>query len=124
MIVVTHYRISTDINGKERGKQANAVDDPLTAMVIVFARIVIAPAEKGATYTTSGDVIIGCGIKADKGFPGASHDKVLFAIVFADDMDSGCHLSNQSVCPYCPSRSYTVYFNDRYLRRREIVENI
>jgi hypothetical protein len=51
MVVVTHHRISGDINGKDSGQYQQAVFNPLPTVFIIAPAVTIMAAPKSAAYT-------------------------------------------------------------------------
>jgi len=60
VVVITHHRISTQINRKHRAKQFDAIHDPLSAVFEIKTGVNIFSTQEGAPHTTADAMVIGC----------------------------------------------------------------
>jgi hypothetical protein len=58
VIVIAHHRVGANVDCKERGEKSNSVYDPLAAVFVALARVVIHPAQISTAHATRGDVVI------------------------------------------------------------------
>jgi len=73
VIVIGHYRIGTEINGKHLTQHRKAIHYPLPAMFVILAGIVVLATQKGSPHTATDAVIVGSGIKRNLGIASTSH---------------------------------------------------
>ena len=60
MVVVGHYRVGADFQGKNIGKFFQAINDPLLTVLIVFARKFILTTEDRSADAASHAMLIRC----------------------------------------------------------------
>jgi hypothetical protein len=109
--MVGHHGIGTDVDGENRGQQASAVFNPLSAVLVVLA-IMIKAAQKSSADTARNNMVVrGIG-NGDEFFSGLSHGKFLLRMN-ARDANAGagvmsivgcvsffCFFCFLGVCPF------------------------
>ena len=59
MVMITHDRIGTQIDGEDRTQQFDTVHDPLTAVIKVKAGMGIFTTQEGSPYAAGDAVVVG-----------------------------------------------------------------
>ena len=73
MVVVTHHRLNSDIDGEDACQNQHAVFDPLPAMFETAAAVTVFAAQKGAVHAARGTLVVGCGIERYQCAPWSGH---------------------------------------------------
>jgi hypothetical protein len=63
MVMVRHNGIGADVDGEDLSKFLQAGDNPLFAMLVVFASERVLAPEKGSTHTAADTVVVRGGIE-------------------------------------------------------------
>ncbi len=63
VVVITHDRVSEEINGKDLGQHSHPILQPLFAVAKIFSSVAIPTAKISATHAPGGAVVVGRVIK-------------------------------------------------------------
>lgn len=69
MVVVTHHRISGDVDGEDSGQFEQTLLDPAAAVFEITAAVTVNPAEKSAAHASGYAMVVGGAFKEDQGVP-------------------------------------------------------